>query len=160
MTFLEHSVGFTREAADAPDDTGVVQITKARLWEVSSVPWGADMNTPTVGFKADGTIDATFVETLTGKIALLEKLCATSLTDEKLEALELHLYQLQAHLTTLSKADNMPPARGLSDALSVFTKSLDRLSEAITLNPVTPAPVAEASTVQRLIRHLAQPDQL
>ena len=131
--YNEHSVGFEMIKSE-PDQDGkypTVQsrwnpgqenpanvITEAKLWEGSTVTWGANQNTPFMGMKE--------LERAFKQKAILQKALHTGeLTDETYIKLE---YQLNLILTALQHADAQKPdkstsaAKGSEDVLEQLKK--------------------------------------
>lgn len=87
----EHSIGFQTMKSQAK--SGYNEITEIRLFEGSSVLWGANANTPTVSVKSE--LKATIIDEITKTIKSLRN---GFYTDETFGLLELKLKQLQQYL--------------------------------------------------------------
>lgn len=97
---FEHSVGFLRMGEEQLED-GTTLITKARLFEGSTVPWGANPLTPTVGVKSYGTVDAA-IEDLQEKVDTIRRLLREGMSPATKHGLELTARQVEAALKQLS----------------------------------------------------------
>jgi uncharacterized protein len=98
----EHSIGFNVIDAFNNDDN-VRVITEIRLWEGSSVTWGANSDTPFVGFKSMEDPN-TYMKKLR---AIKKILHGESISDETGYLLEIWLNQMEsAHKQLASSADD------------------------------------------------------
>jgi len=97
----EHSIGFQTMKSQAKK--GYNEITEIKLFEGSSVLWGANSNTPTIGVKSQ--IKATLVDEM-GKT--IKSLRNGKFTDETFELLELKLKQLQQYLAEMEDEESVP----------------------------------------------------
>ena len=94
----EHSIGYNTIKEEKDNEAGVNYLKELLLWEYSAVTWGANPETPTVGFKSDIKQKA---EDLAERITRISKFIKSSdATDETLQMLEIELQQLH----TLFKA--------------------------------------------------------
>lgn len=103
---FEHSVGFRRVGEKMLDDDTVL-ITEAKLFEGSNVTWGANSNTPFLGFKS---LDE-MANHLSKKVSSLRYLLTEDLSDARAEQVELGLRQLESELIDLEErlaADDSP----------------------------------------------------
>lgn len=98
----EHSIGFQTIKSQAK--TGYNEINEIRLLEGSSVLWGANANTPTVGVKSQ--IKSVLVDEM-GKT--IKSLRNGHFTDETFELLELKLKQLQQYLAEMEDEESVDP---------------------------------------------------
>lgn len=92
--FNEHSVGF--EIVKSDNKAGYREIREIKLWEGSTVTWGANPNTPIESMK---TWDKPKSEEMIAKMCNLIR--KGDLTDESLITLEICLKQLEEHLKAL-----------------------------------------------------------
>jgi hypothetical protein len=92
--FNEHSVGF--EIVKSDNKAGYREIREIKLWEGSTVTWGANPNTPIESMKS---WDKPKSEEMIAKMCNLIR--KGDLTDESLITLEICLKQLEAHLIEL-----------------------------------------------------------
>ena len=92
--FNEHSVGF--EIIKSDNKAGYREIREIKLWEGSTVTWGANPNTPIESMKS---WDKPKSEEMLSKFCNI--LRNGDLTDESLIQLEIGLKQLQNHLIEL-----------------------------------------------------------
>ena len=96
----EHSIGYETINEKADKDAGVNYLTELKLWEYSAVTWGANPETPTVGFKGVENID---IPTLSQRMERLTQFIKRSdATDETLQALELEVKQLATMIDSLT----------------------------------------------------------
>jgi HK97 family phage prohead protease len=92
--FNEHSVGF--EIIKADNKSGYREIREIKLWEGSTVTWGANPNTPIESMKS---WDQPKSEEMIAKFCGI--LRNGNLTDESMIQLEIGLKQIQEHLKAL-----------------------------------------------------------
>ena len=96
----EHSIGFQTMKAQAK--SGYNEITEIKLFEGSSVLWGANSNTPTVDVKSN------FKSEVIDEIGkTIKSLRNGKFTDETFELLELKLKQLQQFLSELEAKESV-----------------------------------------------------
>lgn len=86
----EHSIGFNIIDQDQDADTGVRTIKEVRLWEGSTVTWGANSDTPFTGFKS--VTDPSMAEKHIKSIFRL--LRTSNISDETAQSLEIWVQQL------------------------------------------------------------------
>jgi HK97 family phage prohead protease len=96
----EHSIGFQTIKSQAK--SGYNEINEIKLFEGSSVLWGANANTPTVGVKSQ--IKSVLVDEM-GKTT--KSLRNGHFTDETFELLELKLKQLQQYLAEIEDEESV-----------------------------------------------------
>jgi HK97 family phage prohead protease len=106
----EHSIGFQTIKSQAK--SGYNEINEIKLFEGSSVLWGANANTPTVGVKSQ--IKSTLVDEM-GKT--IKSLRNGHFTDETFELLELKLKQLQQYLSEMEDEPSITPEPTAEEAL-------------------------------------------
>ena len=92
--FNEHSVGF--EIVKSDNKSGYREIREIKLWEGSTVTWGANPNTPIESMKS---WDKPKTEEMISKFCGI--LRNGNLTDESMIILEIGLKQIQEHLKAL-----------------------------------------------------------
>jgi HK97 family phage prohead protease len=92
--FNEHSVGF--EIVKSDNKAGYREIREIKLWEGSTVTWGANPNTPIESMKS---WDKPKSEEMIAKMCNIIR--KGDLTDESLITLEIALKQLEQHLKSL-----------------------------------------------------------
>jgi len=97
----EHSIGFQTVKSQAKQAFN--EITEIRLFEGSSVLWGANSNTPTIGVKSQ--IKATLIDEMSKTIKSLR---TGKFTDETFGLLELKLKQLQQYLAEMEDETSVP----------------------------------------------------
>jgi hypothetical protein len=96
----EHSIGFQTIKSQAK--SGYNEINEIKLFEGSSVLWGANANTPTVGVKSQ--VKSVLVDEM-GKT--IKSLRNGHFTDETFELLELKLKQLQQYLAEMEYEESV-----------------------------------------------------
>lgn len=136
--YNEHSVGFemlqsSRQSSDkgkqsVGNDAGagnlepvtINVITQARLWEGSTVTWGANANTPFLGLKSMEAPD--IIDYVLKRSELLRKhLHRGNLTEDTYIQMEVELKQLQSLLAAVASL----PEETIATALSMKDKELD-----------------------------------
>lgn len=110
---LEHSVGFIRKGEEILDDDSVL-ITKARLMEGSSVTWGANPNTPFLGFKSEQS----FLNYLADKAAAMRSLLGEGLHEVRMEQIEIGLRKLESDLRTYKERSENGQEKGEKEGQS------------------------------------------
>jgi len=100
----EHSIGF--EIIKSQDTKEARRITETRMWEYSSVTWGANENTPVVGMKGTAEKKA---ETLLKRLDTLTKAFTKgTYTDETFELLAVEMQILKNEITALVTKEPQP----------------------------------------------------
>lgn len=95
----QHSIGFSTLKSDVDQKTGIRTITELKLYEGSAVLWGANPETPTLGFK--GEFQET-KETLSLRLEnLIKAFRGGTFTDDTFALMEIQIKQIQAELLTL-----------------------------------------------------------
>jgi HK97 family phage prohead protease len=112
--FNEHSVGF--EIIKADNKAGYREIREIKLWEGSTVTWGANPNTPIESMKS---WDKPKSEEMIAKFCGI--LRNGNLTDESMIQLEIGLKQIQEHL----KALQTKSVQSVESDASQFESALD-----------------------------------
>ncbi len=104
----EHSIGYDtiksefEPSKEAPGGTARI-LTELRLWDGSSVTWGANPETPTLGLKGIAVTPDHLTKTLDSVMSVLKH--GHLSTDEICEQLEVYAVQLKSYLKALEKAD-------------------------------------------------------
>lgn len=97
----EHSIGF--EVMKSNETKQARIITETRLWEYSSVTWGANPNTPTVGMKSQSKEER--IESLFTRFDTLTKAFARgTYTDDTFQLLGVELAMIKEEIAALVKA--------------------------------------------------------
>jgi len=96
----EHSIGF--QTVKSQDKGQFKEITEIKLYEGSSVLWGANANTPTVSVKSEGK-----PEVIDEINKTIKSLRTGNFTDATFELLELRLKQLQQYLSEIENVDSI-----------------------------------------------------
>ena len=101
----EHSVGFNTIKSNR-DHKEHNEITEARLWEGSTVTWGANENTPVINIKGLSKVDA--LDKINKRMAKLQSLITkgNGLTDEAIIGLSIEIEQIKAAYNTLLTEPN------------------------------------------------------
>jgi HK97 family phage prohead protease len=128
----QHSIGFSTLKSDVNQKTGVRTITELKLYEGSAVLWGANPETPMLGFKSE------FKETKENLSIRLENLIKAfrggSFTDDTFALMEIQIKQIQAELLTLE-----------------ITETITQPAEA-----VEPTPVVEENNNEEVLKAIKQ----
>lgn len=101
----EHSIGYRtiKEEAVTDESNGRLlyfKLTEIKLWEGSTVTWGANSNTPFTGFKSE-TVEGKLAELDKESLKLRQILKHGEFSDETLEQAELALIKLQESYKSL-----------------------------------------------------------
>ncbi len=95
----QHSIGFTTLKSNVDQKTGVRTITELKLYEGSAVLWGANPETPTLGFKGELKENK---ETLSLRLEnLIKAFRGGTFTDDTFALMEIQIKQIQAALLEL-----------------------------------------------------------
>lgn len=126
----QHSIGFSTLKSDVDQRTGVRTITELKLYEGSAVLWGANPETPTLGFKGE------FKETKETLSLRLENLIKAfrggNFTDDTFALMEIQIKQIQAELLTLEIAETITqPEESVEPTPAVEEKSNEEVLKAI-----------------------------
>lgn len=109
----EHSVGIQIVKNERAGE-GHMRVLEVKLWEGSTVTWGANMNTPTTAVKDQDPTD--LAEKFNERINNLSKAIKDgSYTDETFVLLELQLKQIQAHYSSLISSIQPGGSTGTDD---------------------------------------------
>lgn len=96
----EHSIGYNTILSEYNSESGIRIIKEVQLWEVSSVTWGSNPNTPTIGLKSMTPKEQG--DYLLSKLARLHKcLRKGDLSAERVEMLELEVLQINQSIQDL-----------------------------------------------------------
>jgi HK97 family phage prohead protease len=124
----EHSIGF-QTIKEQQTDQEHNQILEVKLWEGSTVTWGANMDTPVTGMKSLTPKEQ--AEKFNEKIEILSKsLRNGNYTDETFILLDIQLKQIQAHYQSLIDAQ---PDKPLEDDEPTQKVSLSNIFDNIKL---------------------------
>lgn len=126
----QHSIGFSTLKSDVDQRTGVRTITELKLYEGSAVLWGANPETPTLGFKGE------FKETKENLSLRLENLIKAfrggSFTDDTFALMEIQIKQIQAELLALEVAETITqPEQSVEPTPAVEEKNNEEVLKAI-----------------------------
>ena len=113
LDLFEHSVGFQtiKSEYDTTDpENAIRRLTELKLWEVSSVTWGANSDTPLVSLKGHGLTALQGVEALNDRLGKLFKALRTgSLQDSTYLLLQAEADSLQSAYKGLISLPRTPP---------------------------------------------------
>jgi len=126
----QHSIGFSTLKSDVNQKTGVRTITELKLYEGSAVLWGANPETPTLGFKGE------FKETKENLSIRLENLIKAfrggTFTDDTFALMEIQIKQIQAELLALEITETITqPAEAVEPTPEVEEKNNEEVLKAI-----------------------------
>lgn len=101
----QHSIGFSTIKSEYDSQSGVRTITELKLYEGSAVLWGANPETPTLGFKGEYKNTK---ETLSLRLEnLIKAFRGGSFTDDTFALMEIQIKQIQAELVALEVAETI-----------------------------------------------------
>ena len=125
----QHSIGFSTIKSNV-DKSGVRTITELKLYEGSAVLWGANPETPTLGFKGE------FKETKENLSIRLENLIKAfrggTFTDDTFALMEIQIKQIQAELLALEITETITqPAEAVEPTPVVEEKNNEEVLKAI-----------------------------
>ena len=96
----EHSIGFEIIKSDMAENKEYQLIKEVKLWEYSSVTWGANENTPVVGMKSE--MKAEFASELLGRLSKLNNVLRNGdYTDETFKLIEHEVSDIEKALKSL-----------------------------------------------------------
>lgn len=126
----QHSIGFSTLKSDVNQKTGVRTITELKLYEGSAVLWGANPETPTLGFKGE------FKETKENLSIRLENLIKAfrggTFTDDTFALMEIQIKQIQAELLALEITETITqPEQSVEPTPVVEEKNDEEVLKAI-----------------------------
>jgi hypothetical protein len=99
----EHSIGFNTIKREVDETTETTKLLELKLWEGSTVSWGANMEAMVTGMKS---LDKkTLYDALIKKMSALQKAVKGNYTDETAYQLEIELLQIQQMIKSLSEID-------------------------------------------------------
>lgn len=117
---FEHSVGFIRRGEEQLDD-GTVLITKVKLFEGSTVPWGANPATPTTGVEKDFKSAGAALSEMKERADAMRRLLRRGLSEVTEHDVELAVRQLEAAIDALG---DVPDAeKGLTVSVTPDNKA-------------------------------------
>jgi HK97 family phage prohead protease len=126
----QHSIGFSTLKSDVNQKTGVRTITELKLYEGSAVLWGANPETPMLGFKGEYKETK---ETLSIRLEnLIKAFRGGSFTDDTFALMEIQIKQIQAELLTLEITETITqPAEAVEPTPVVEEKNDEEVLKAI-----------------------------
>jgi HK97 family phage prohead protease len=99
----EHSIGYQIVKREVDEREEVQKLTELKLWEGSTVSWGANMEALVETVKADGVQDKKIWDKLLTMMDALDKALQGNYTDETARQMEIHFKQLQQVVLSLSR---------------------------------------------------------
>ena len=112
LDLFEHSVGFQTiksEYDNTDPENSIRRLTELKLWEVTSVTWGANADTPLVGIKAHGLTALQGVDALNARLGKLFKALRTgNMQDSTYEYLQAEADSLQTAYKGLISLPSTP----------------------------------------------------
>jgi hypothetical protein len=126
----QHSIGFSTIKSEYDSQTGVRTITELKLYEGSAVLWGANPETPTLGFKGEYKNTK---ETLSLRLEnLIKAFRGGTFTDDTFALMEIQIKQIQAELVALEVAETITqPAEAVEPTKAVEEASNEEVLKAI-----------------------------
>ena len=126
----QHSIGFSTIKSEYDSQSGVRTITELKLYEGSAVLWGANPETPTLGFKGEYKNTK---ETLSLRLEnLIKAFRGGSFTDDTFALMEIQIKQIQAELVALEVAETITqPAEAVEPTPAVEEASNEEVLKAI-----------------------------
>lgn len=126
----QHSIGFSTLKSDVNQKTGVRTITELKLYEGSAVLWGANPETPMLGFKSE--IKET-KESLSIRLEnLIKAFRGGTFTDDTFALMEIQIKQIQAELLALEITETITqPAEAVEPTPVVEEKNNEEVLKAI-----------------------------
>lgn len=126
----QHSIGFSTIKSSIDKTTQVRTITELKLYEGSAVLWGANPETPTLGFKGE------FKESKENLSLRLENLIKAfrggNFTDDTFALMEIQIKQIQAELMALEVAETITqPEQSVEPTPAVEEASNEQVLKAI-----------------------------
>ncbi|HQK52852.1 MAG TPA: HK97 family phage prohead protease [Sedimentibacter sp.] len=128
--YTEHSIGFQLMKHDIDTEKGIRKIKEIKLWEGSTVTWGANAEALVSSVKGQKTKDIT--EKIIKKIDAINSALKGNYTDETLRMLEIELKQLQQIIITLveklepdnTQVKNKPEEMSAKEAYEILLNKL------------------------------------
>jgi uncharacterized protein len=105
----EHSIGYDTIIEQIDKELNARKLVELRLWDVSSVTWGMNQFTPTVGFK-----DMNERERYLKEFESINRVLKRNVTDDTAQELELRLRQLKQAFIDLHESLERKPVRATS----------------------------------------------
>lgn len=126
----QHSIGFSTIKSEYDSQTGVRTITELKLYEGSAVLWGANPETPTLGFKGEYKNTK---ETLSLRLEnLIKAFRGGTFTDDTFALMEIQIKQIQAELVALEVAETITqPAEAVEPTPAAEEASNEEVLKAI-----------------------------
>lgn len=117
--YNEHSYGFNILQSESQEKGNV--ITEIKLWEGSTVTWGANEDTPFLGFKSEGTPIEKAAQLMSRFDTLTKALRNGTYTDDTFERLEIEINQIATAIKSLLPQDESTEADELKAMESFYT---------------------------------------
>lgn len=126
----QHSIGFSTVKSEWDNEKQIRTITELKLYEGSAVLWGANPETPTIGFKGEFKQSK---EKLSLRLEnLIKAFRGGSFTDDTFALMEIQIKQIQAELLALEVAETITqPAEAVEPTPAVEEKNNEDVLKAI-----------------------------
>lgn len=98
----EHSIGYQIVKREVDERQETQKLTELKLWEGSTVSWGANMEALVATVKSEGSADPEVWDILIKKLEALNTAVKGNYTDDTARQLELHLNQIKQLIITLA----------------------------------------------------------
>ena len=126
----EHSIGFNVVKREIDESTETTKLIELKLWEGSTVSWGANMEALVTGMKSENKED--ILSRLIKKIDAINSAVKGNYTDDTLRQLEIELKQLQQIIISLaeiekpvqSTSEQIEPKMSASDMLQIIKSQI------------------------------------
>ena len=105
----EHSIGYEVVKHIWDEETQTRDLIEMKLYEYSSVTWGANEETPFTGFASFNPMKSEHYDKVSEQITALQKALKRELSDETAIALEISLKQLQQAFINIGESLREPP---------------------------------------------------
>lgn len=127
----QHSIGFSTIKSEYDSQSGVRTITELKLYEGSAVLWGANPETPTLGFKGEYKNNK---ETLSLRLEnLIKAFRGGTFSEDTFALMEIQIKQIQAELVALEVAETITqPANAVEPTKSKEDANSEDVLKAIS----------------------------
>ncbi len=98
----EHSIGYQVVKREVDERQETQKLTELKLWEGSTVSWGANMDALVQTVKSEGAPDQKTWDYLIQKLSALETAIKGSYTDDTARSLEIHFNQIKQLVLSLA----------------------------------------------------------
>jgi len=118
----EHSIGYQIVKREVDEREDVQKLTELKLWEGSTVSWGANMEAMVETVKSAGTKDKKTWDKLLLMMDALDTALKGNYSDDTARQLEIQFKQLQQHIISLTRKE--PEESTLDPVKSVTSEEL------------------------------------